>query len=423
MKTKYLLALTALAMSCLSVMNVSAQNKFDGFRGPNRDGLYPAETGLMKQWPTGGPQMLWEDLTIGKGYSCPVIVGDRLYITGMTEDEKQETFMAFTLDGKKLYTTVYGKPFTQSYPETRTTPTINNGRAYVISGMGEIACINCADGKILWRIDGRTTYDSKTGNWGTAECPLVFDNKVIYSPGGSQTTIVALDKDTGKEIWKSRSLNDNRNYVQPTLISYKGKKQIVGGTCNYYYGVNPDNGEIQWTFKDWYPQSSWENIAPNGPVFDEASGVLVFAQGYGINTTALKLSDDMKNVSVAWKNKDLSTHHGGYVLLNGVIYGSNWVNNNSGNWVAVNVKDGKTIFNTAWSGGKGKGSTISADGMLYIYDERRGFVGLQQPGNEFKVVSEFRITKGEGPYWAHLVINNGVLYVRHGSALQAYKIK
>lgn len=421
--TKNFLTLIALAMSCLSVMSVSAQNKFDGFRGPNRDGLYPAETGLMKQWPAEGPQMLWEDLTIGKGYSSPVIVGDRLYITGMTEDEKQETFMAFTLDGKKLYTTVYGKPFNQSYPETRTTPTINSGKAYVISGMGEIACINCADGKMLWRVDGRTTYGSKTGNWGTAECPLVFGNKVIYSPGGSQTTIVALDKDTGKEIWKSRSLNDNRNYVQPTLISYKGKRQIVGGTCNYYYGVNPENGEIQWTFKDWYPQSSWENIAPNGPVFDEASGVLVFAQGYGINATALKLSDDMKNVSVAWKNNDLSTHHGGYVLLNGIIYGSNWINNNSGNWVAVNIKDGKTIFNTAWKGGKGKGSTISADGMLYFYDERRGFVGLAKPGNELNIVSEFRITKGEGPYWAHLVINNGVLYVRHGSVLQAYKIK
>ena len=415
--------LLSLALCCVGLI-VSAQvPSLHGFRGANRDGIYSEEKDLMKQWPAEGPQMLWENLEIGKGYSSPVIVDDRLYITGMTEDEKQETFMAFTLDGKKLYTTPYGRPWGQSYPETRTTPTINNGKAYVISGMGEVACINVTDGKIIWRVDGGSTYSTKTGNWGTAECPLVFDNKVIYSPGGSQTTIVALDKETGKEIWKSKSLNEARNYVQPTIITYKGKRQIIGGTCNYYYGVNPDNGEIQWTFKDWYPQSSWENIAPNGPVFDEASGVLVFAQGYGINATALKLADDMKSVTRAWKNNDLSTHHGGYVLLNGIIYGSNWINNNNGNWVGVDVKTGNTIFNTAWKGGKGKGSTVAADGMLYIYDERRGFVGLQQPGNEFNVVSEFRITKGEGPYWAHLVINNGVLYVRHGSALQAYKIK
>ncbi len=423
MKTKLFLVGAVLVITNMTSLSLQAQNNFDGFRGPNRDGIYPAEKGLMKQWPAEGPQMLWEDLEIGKGYSSPVIVGDRLYVTGMTEDEKQETFMAFTLDGKKLYTTPYGRPWGQSYPETRTTPTINNGKAYVISGMGEVACINVADGKIIWRIDGGNTYSTKTGNWGTAECPLVFDNKVIYSPGGSQTTIVALDKETGKEIWKSKSLNEARNYVQPTIITYKGKRQIIGGTCNYYYGVNPENGEIEWTFKDWYPQSSWENIAPNGPVFDEASGVLVFAQGYGINATALKLADDMKSVTRAWKNNDLSTHHGGYVLVNGVIYGSNWINNNNGNWVAVDMKTGNTIYNTAWKGGKGKGSIVYADNMLYAYDERRGFVGLVQPGNEFNVVSEFRITKGEGPYWAHLVINNGVLYARHGSALQAYKIK
>lgn len=415
--------LLSMAILAMIAIGASAQNNFNGFRGPNRDGLYPAEKGLMKQWPAEGPQMLWEDLTIGKGYSSPVIVGDHLYITGMTEDEKQETFMAFSLDGKKLYTTVYGKPFSQNYPETRTTPTIDNGKAYVISGMGEIACINIADGKIVWRVDGFNTYGSKTGNWGTAECPLVFENKVIYSPGGNQTTVVALDKETGKEIWKSRPLNDNRNYTQPTLIIYKGKHQIVGGTCNYYYGIDPANGEVQWATKDWVQGTSRENIAPNGPVFDDVNGILVFSQGYGINTTALKLADDMKSVTLAWKNNDLSTHHGGYVLLNGVLYGSNWINNTNGNWVAVNVKDGKTIYNTAWKGGKGKGSTISADGMLYFYDERRGFVGLAQPGNELNIVSEFRISKGEGPYWAHLVINNGVLYVRHGSALQAYTIK
>ena len=205
---------------------------FDGFRGPNRDGNFSDEKGLLKQWPEAGPQLLWETEAIGKGYSSPVVVGDRLYVTGMSEDQSQEVLHAFSLDGKLIYSTPYGKPFKGSYPETRTTPTINNGKAYVISGMGDVVCINCKDGKIVWNIDGLNTYASTTGNWGTAECPLVFDNKVIYSPGGNQTTVVALNKDTGKEIWKSPSINDKRNYTQPALINYKGKKQIVGGSCN-----------------------------------------------------------------------------------------------------------------------------------------------------------------------------------------------
>ena len=422
--------LLSLALCCVGLI-VSAQvPSLHGFRGANRDGIYSEEKGLMKQWPTEGPQMLWENLEIGKGYSSPVIVDDRLYITGMTEDEKQETFHAFTLDGKLLYTVAYGLPFNQTYPETRTTPTIDGGKAYVISGMGEIVCINCADGKILWKVDGRELYASKTGNWGTAECPMVYDNKVIYTPGGSKTTIVALDKETGKEIWKSKSLDDGRAYVSPTMIQWNGKRQLVASTQHVVFGVNPDDGTIEWEFRDWGRPDAGrpmqggyipENIAPNSALYQD--GMIFFSQGYNCNAYMVRLNDSLTGVSLVWKNDDLDTHHGGYVLVDGVIYGSNWLNNTSGNWCAVDWNTGKTIYNTAWSGGKGKGSIISADGMLYTYDERRGFVGLVKPGAEFNVVSQFRITKGEGPYWAHLVIHNGVLYVRHGSAIQAYKIK
>ena len=405
-----------------TAISFSSDQDVTQFRGPNRDGIYSAESGLLKQWPEGGPQLLWENTDLVQGYSSPAVLSGTVYITGMNEDKTQEVFFAIDSTGKTLYQTPYGTAWKQAYPETRTTPTIVDGKAYVISGMGEIACINIADGSIVWQVDGTAKYGSTTGNWGTAECPLVVDNKVIYSPGGNQTTIVALDKETGAEIWKSRSLGEARNYVQPALITWNGKRQIVGATCNYYYGVDPETGEIQWSVNGWYPSAPWENICPNGPIFKD--GILIFSQGYGINTTAFKLADDLKSVSVAWKNDDLSTHHGGYVLVDGVVYGSNWVNNTSGNWVAVDFATGKTLYNEAWSGGKGKGSTVYADGMLYTYDERRGFVGLVRPTKDkFDVVSEFRITKGSGPYWSHIVISNGIMYVRHGEYLAAYKVK
>ncbi len=131
----------------------------------------------------------------------------------------------------------------------------------------------------------------------------------------------------------------------------------------------------------------------------------------------------MTEATLVWKNEDLDTHHGGYVLVDGLIYGSNWLNNNSGNWVAVDWKTGETKFENSWDQ-NGKGSIIYADGMLYAYDERRGTVGLVRPNAEkFDVVSEFRITKGEGPHWAHPVINDGTLYLRHGNAFMAYKVK
>jgi hypothetical protein len=147
------------------------------------------------------------------------------------------------------------------------------------------------------------------------------------------------------------------------------------------------------------------------------------SQGYNMGSYMLKLNDDLKGVDLVWRNNDLDTHIGGYVLLNNIIYGSNWINNTQGNWVAVDWNTGETKYNDAWEG-KSKGSIIASDNMLYCYDERRGTVGLVNPtSDKFDVVSEFRITKGEGPYWAHPVVNNGILYIRHGYALMAYKVK
>lgn len=412
-----------IAFASLLATTAIAQSQH-GWRGPDRNGIYP-ETGLLKTWPAGGPEQVWETLDAGKGYSSPVIVGDRLYITGMNEDEDKEIFSAYTLDGKKIYEVVYGTPWKDSYPETRTTPAIVGDKAYVISGNGEVVCLNTAKGDIVWKVDGATTLGRKTGTWGISECPLVFDNKIIFCPGGDQTAIVALNAENGEIIWKSRSLNDISNYASPMLITHNGKKHVVGLSGKSIFGVNPDNGNIEWTFDDWGQNATergWEKIAPNSPIYKD--GQLFVSNGYDIGALMLKLNDDATAVSLAWRNNDLDTHHGSYVLIDGTIYGSNWINNTSGNWVAVDWNTGETKYEKEWGGGKSKGSIIAADGRLYCYDERRGAVGLVNPTPEkFDVISEFRITKGEGPHWAHPVINNGILYIRHGNALMAYKIK
>ena len=413
----------SIAFACLLCGTAVAQTPY-GWRGPERNGVYP-ESGLLKEWPAEGPQLLWETMDAGKGYSSPVIVGDRLYITGMNEDETQEIFSAYTLDGKKVYQTAYSAPWNDTYPETRTTPAIDGDKAYVISGSGDVVCLNIQDGKIVWKVEAGKVYGRKTGNWGTSECPLVFDNKVIYTPAGDQTTMVALNKENGELIWKTTAFGDVGAYVSPLLISYKGKRQIVGSTAKHIFGVNPESGEIEWSFGEWGPSdrdAKWPNIAPNTPIFKD--GKLFFCHGYNINGVMLQLADDLKSVSVVWRTDVLDTHHGGYVEVNVTIYGSNWINNNQGNWCAIDWNTGAAGYETAWQGGKGKGSIIAADGMLYCYDERRGAVALVRPNPaKFDIVSEFRITKGVGPHWAHPVIVNGVLYIRHGFALMAYKVR
>ena len=415
--------ITILAAMIVAIIPMKAQLfSPDGFRGPLRDGHFP-ETGLLKQWPAGGPQKVWECLEVGKGYSSATVVGDRVYTTGLTEDEKQEAFVALELGtGKLLYKIPYGNPWKDSYPESRTTPTIHNGKAFVISGAGDVVCLDCADGHIIWKVDGTATYKSTTGNWGTAECPLVYDGKVVYTPGGDITTIVALDENTGKEVWRSPSLKDKRAYVTPIMIEWKGKRQIVCSTIMNVFGADPNTGEIMWTFNGWGGTGRWENIPPNSCLFKD--GKLFFSQGYDIGGYMLQLADDLRSVTQVWKTDELDTHHGGYVLVDGVIYGSNWKNNTSGNWCAIDWNTGKTLYSEAWEGGKGKGSIVYADGLLYCYDERRGTIGIVVPdGKTFKTVSEVRVDKGSGPFWPHLTIHDGIMYARHGEALIAYKIK
>lgn len=407
----------------MGLLVANAQSKH-GWRGPENNGSYP-DKNLLKEWPVVGPEMIFETVDAGKGYSSPQVVGDRIFITGMNEEENQEVFNCYDLQGKKLYSTPYGKPWNKSFPEVRTTPTIEGGKAYVVSGMGEVVCINIADGKIVWTVDGAAKYKNKPATWGTAESPLVFDDKVIYNPAGDITNTVALNKETGEEIWKSPTLHSMMGYVTPILITYKGKRQIVGMNEKCAFGLNPETGAIEWTFDQLVSKLAatdpeWENIVPNSALYHD--GKIFFCNGYEINGFQLQLADDLKSVTCTWKNEVLDTHHGGYVLVDGVIYGTNWISNNDGNWCAVDWNTGKTIYETKWTG-KGKGSIITADGMLYCYDERRGTVGLVQPGETFKVVSEFRITKGSGPHWAHPTIADGKLYIRHAEALYGFKIK
>ncbi|MCG8578775.1 MAG: PQQ-binding-like beta-propeller repeat protein [Bacteroidales bacterium] len=415
------ITLIAIIVCCLGIQTTTAQNQH-GWRGPNRDGAYP-DTELLKEWPAEGPELLWETLDAGKGWSSPVIVDDRLYLTGMNEDESKEIFSAYTIKGEKIYSIEYGNPWNKSYPDTRTTPTIVGKKAYVISGLGEVVCIDTKKGDIDWKVDAVAVYGAKPNRFGIAEAPLVYDDKVIFSPGGEQAAMIALNRKNGKLIWKSKALSGTTNYVSPLLIEYKGTKQILGFVGVSIFGVNPDSGEMMWSFEEWGLNSKSRGpgkTATNTPLYKD--GQIFYCNGYNLDAYKLQLSDDCKTVSKIWENTDLDTHHGGFVMVDGTIYGSNWLSNATGNWVAVDWNSGETKYETTWEG-KSKGAIITADGMLYCIDEKRGFVGLVPATPEkFEVKSEFKITKGEGPFWAHPVIHNGILYIRHGNALMAYSI-
>jgi len=402
-------------------LSLIAQSQNPQFRGPNRNGIFQ-EGGLLKQWPANGPKQLLKVEGIGEGWSSAVVDKNVIYITG--KKDTSDVLSAISPDGKILWQTVYGHSWNQSFPETRATATIENGKAYLSSGMGEVVCFDLQSGKINWKKNTFADNDGSPGTWGIAESILLYGDKAFFTSGGSKTMMVALNKNTGETIWKTKSLNDNIAYVSPILIEQNGKKQIVGVSAKYIFGVDPDNGNIVWTFDylDLDP-SEWDNaggvINCTSPIYHD--GFLYVTSGYNHTGAKFKLKDDLSGVDFIWKDELLDNHHGGVVLVDGYIYGSNWVTNGKGNWCCISFETGEKKYEEVF---KNKGSIVAADGMLYIYSEQPGFVALVKPNTEkFELVSSFQVPKGNGPCWAHPTINDGKLYIRHGDVLMVYDVK
>ena len=313
-----------------------------------------------------------------------------------------------------------GRAWNQSYPESRATPTVQGNRVYTCSGIGDLACFDGNTGDIIWSYKASEENRGTYGNWGIAEALLIDGDKLYFSPGGPETMTIALNKNTGKIIWKSKSIGDKPGYVSPILVEYGGRKMIVSVSLVHVYAVDASNGDILWTVRIFNLKPWRDLILCVTPLFKD--GKVYITGGYNIGGKQIQIGDNGKSAKVVWKDDLLDVHHGGVVLVDGYIYGANWLNNANGDWCCIDWNNGEKKWVEHWNC---KGSIISAEGMLYIYDEKKGNVGLLKATPEkFDMVSSFQVTQGDaGPFWAHPVIHKGILYIRHTNALMAYDIK
>lgn len=413
MKILYRFLLSALIL----IPSITATPQDVQWRGPERDGIYP-DTGLLQTWPETGPPLVLKKDGLGAGWTTPVISENVIYITGRRDT--MEYLTALKMDGTVLWETLVGGSWQTSFQDSRNSPTIEDNFIYVSSAMGDVNCIEKHSGKVIWKVNTHEKYKSEFHRWGFAESILLTDNAVIASPVGKETTLVALSKKDGSLIWKTKSLDNEMSYASPLMIEYHGQKLILAQTNINLVAVDPAKGEIVWVFdlvKGFTDES--DRILTNTPLYHD--GEIFVTSGYNDKGVMLKLSDDAKSVNLKWSTDVLDTHHGGDVLVNGYIYGPNWLNNGNGNWVCLDWNTGEVKYEEKWFN---KGSIIYADGRLYIFEEKQGHVGLVIPDpSGFKLVSSFKISDGTGPYWAHPSIYDGYLLIRHGEVLLVYDLK
>ena len=417
---KTFLTLLLLSFATFWAPSLFAQTGVTGWRAGNGSGSFTAEKGLLKTWPADGPEKVMVINQIGEGYSSPVITRGRILVTG--KRDTLDVLMSFTLKGEKLWETVCGSGWVRSYEQTRSTPRVEGNKVWVATGMAQYACLDFETGKILWKRDLFKDYGGVPPFFGYSESPVVVNNLVLYNVGGAKTLMVALDKNSGKEVWKTEPFDKDPAYCTPLFVKHNGVEMIVSVSANFIFAVNPANGQLLWKFDYAHVENAPArdtNNNTNTPLYHE--GRIFVTSGYNHGAVMIELAPDGKSVKQVWLNKEFDTQHGGVVKVGNYLYGSTWDSNANGTWLCADWNSGETRYSTQWLN---KGVTVTADNMLYCYEEKGGTLALVRPTPEkFDVVSSFKVTDGSGPHWAHPVICDGLLYVRHGNALAVYKIK
>lgn len=379
------------------------------WRGFERTGIYN-ETGLLKEWPAEGPKLLWSYDGLEKGFSSVTVVGDKVYCTG--QKDGIGFLVALDTAGKLIWKAEYGKEWNESFPGSRTTPVYFKGMFYLSSALCEAMCIDAKTGKKIWSVDLKEKFNAQNITWGVVEAPIVVDNKVIFTPGGENISILALNRMTGETIWTSKATSEKSAYCSPLLFTHNNKQYIATSLINNIVGIDINDGKLLWNIS----QVNQHSIHPNTPMYK--NGYIYSMTGYKTGGVMIKLSDDGQSAIEVWRNTSLDGQMGGAVWIDNYIVGSGHQSDKS--WQCLDAKTGEVLHTTKEIG---KGVVIYADGLYYCYADN-GEMGIMELNeNGFKLKSKFRVQLGTDQHWAHPVIDKGILYIRHGNTLMAYSIK
>jgi outer membrane protein assembly factor BamB len=387
------------------------------WRGPNRDGR-SAETGLLPAWPAEGPTLLWTSRELGRGYSCPSIVGNRIYTLG--SDGSSAVALCLDLaDGRTLWTTPIGEEYQNNWGGgPRSSPTIDGDRMYALGAAGDLACLNCESGEVLWSKSLVKDFGGNVPGWGFCESPLVDGDKVVVTPGGANC-LVALDKLTGETIWTSTGLNDAAQYASIVAALVDGVPIHMTMTSGGLVGVAAETGKFLWRFDK---TRNGTAVIPT-PIYHD--GHVYSTSGYGAGCGLVKLAaaGDGVTAEEVWFNRDMKNQHGGVVLVDGRVYGYS----DGGGWLCQDFLTGAEVWRDRSE--LGKGAIAYADGHLYCYTEGEGTIALIEAGADgwkqtgrFDIPERTQLPRGAGAIWTHPVIARGKLFLRDQELLFCYDI-
>lgn len=383
------------------------------FRGADRTDA-STEVGLLKKWPSDGPEKVWMNQDVGLGYSGFAIVGNVIYTMG-ARDAMEYVIAIDAVTGKEKWSAEAGALLTNGWGDgPRATPTVDGDKVYALSGKGSLVCLNAADGKPVWTAS-LTELGGKVPGWGYCESPLVEGNLVIATPGGAQGTLAGFNKSTGKLAWQSAEWTDPAQYASAIVVTHNEARQIIQLTMQSIASVNAADGKVLW--KTEFPGKT--AVIPT-PIFKD--GQVFVAAGYGVGCKSVKIGAG-NSVETVYESTDMVNHHGGVILVDGNLYGYN----DKAGWTCMDFKTGAV----KWTEKKllGKGSIHYADGSFYLLEEKTGTVvlikaspkGWDEQGR-FTLSPQTTQRNPKGMVWTHPVVSGGKLYLRDQELLFAFDV-
>jgi outer membrane protein assembly factor BamB len=409
-------ALALVGCCCFVVTNARAAD-WPQWRGPNRDGK-SADTGLLQEWPAGGPKLAWKATGLGKGYANMSVAGGRLFTMGDKEDAGYVIALS-PADGKILWTAKIGAaggpdPSQWNYAGPRCTPTVSGDLVFAVNEWGEMACVSAADGKEQWRKDLRKDFGGKPPTWGYSESPLVDGDQVMVTPGGSQGAMVALDTKTGRVLWQSKDFTDEAHYSSIVAAEIDGVRQYVQLTAASVVGISSKDGSVLW-------QAARKGNVAVIPTPVVAGNLVYVTSGYNAGSNLFKVTSNGGKFSAeqVYAKRDMAVHHGGVVKVGEYVYGYS----DSKGFTCQDFQTGELVWSEK---GKIKKCCVSyGDGRLYCREEDNGTMVLLDPSPAgYQEKGRFlQPDRAAEKAWPHPTIANGRLYLRDQDVLLCYDVK
>lgn len=394
----------------LIVTSVSLGQEWPQWRGPDRTGV-SADKNLLDQWPAGGPPLLWTAEKAGQGFSSVSIHDGRMYTMGNRGNN--EFIIAYDVNnGKQLWAKRIAKAYKNRYGDgPRCTPTVDGDRVYALGANGDLWCLDAKSGKKKWRNNILKRFGGKNIRWGISESPLIDGERLIVACGGKNGGVVALNKETGKLIWRCKEVPDDPGYASALVRDVGGVRQIIHFVAGGALGIRAADGKLLWRY---------DNVANRianctTPVYQD--GYLFLTAGYDSGAALLKLTSngDTTDAEEVYFTRNMINHHGGVILVDGYVYGFS-----SNTLMCLDFKTGKRMWRDR---SVGKGSLTCADGKLICVSEG-GTIGLAEATPEqYREISRFDWEPRQKSFWAHPVVAGGRLFLRNGDQIRCYDLR